>query len=58
MAALAGVLEESLFLGAHYRLYVRPGDALVMADSPDPRPTGPVCLLLPAEKVQVYAREP
>jgi ABC-type Fe3+/spermidine/putrescine transport system ATPase subunit len=53
--SLTGVLEESLFLGAHYRHYIRVGDAVVMADSPDPRPPGPVRLTLLAEKVQVYA---
>ena len=52
--ALAGVLEESLFLGAHYRHYVRVGSSLVLADSPDPRPSGPVRLALPSEKVQIY----
>jgi ABC-type Fe3+/spermidine/putrescine transport system ATPase subunit len=54
MLALSGVLEESLFLGAHYRHYVRVGSSLLLADSPDPRPSGPVRLLLPSEKVQVY----
>jgi ABC-type Fe3+/spermidine/putrescine transport system ATPase subunit len=52
--ALNGVLEESLFLGAHYRHYIRLGDVVVMADSPEQRPAGPVRLVLPAEKVQVY----
>jgi ABC-type Fe3+/spermidine/putrescine transport system ATPase subunit len=52
--ALTGVLEESLFLGAHYRHYIRLGDVVVMADSPDLRPAGPVRLVLPIEKVQVY----
>jgi ABC-type Fe3+/spermidine/putrescine transport system ATPase subunit len=52
--ALNGVLEESLFLGAHYRHYIRLGDMVVMADSPEQRPAGPVRLVLPAEKVQVY----
>ena len=52
--ALTGVLEESLFLGAHYRHYIRLGDIVVMADSPDLRPVGPVRLVLPIEKVQVY----
>jgi ABC-type Fe3+/spermidine/putrescine transport system ATPase subunit len=51
---LNGVLEESLFLGAHYRHYVRVGSSLVLADSPAPRPPGPVRLALPSEKVQVY----
>ncbi len=52
--ALDGVLEESLFLGAHYRHYIRLGRVVVMADSPDLRPAGPVRLVLPSEKVQVY----
>jgi ABC-type Fe3+/spermidine/putrescine transport system ATPase subunit len=52
--ALNGVLEESLFLGAHYRHYIRLGGVVVMADSPDPRSTGPIRLVVPAEKVQVY----
>ena len=52
--ALTGVLEESLFLGGHYRHYIRVGDVVVMADSPDLRPAGPVRLVLPIEKVQVY----
>jgi ABC-type Fe3+/spermidine/putrescine transport system ATPase subunit len=52
--ALNGILEESLFLGAHYRHYIRLGDVVVMADSPELRPAGPVRLVLPAEKVQVY----
>ena len=52
--ALNGVLEESLFLGAHYRHYIRLGDVVVMADSPEQRPAGPVRLVLPAEEVQVY----
>ncbi len=51
---LTGVLEESLFLGAHYRHYIRLADAVVMADSPDPRAAGPVRLVLAAEKMQVY----
>jgi len=55
--AVAGVLEKSLFLGAHYRHYIRLANGLVMADSPDPRPAGPVRLALPGEKIQVYGRE-
>jgi hypothetical protein len=54
MMALAGVLEESLFLGAHYRHYVRLGASLILADSPDPRPSGPVRLVVSSDKVQVY----
>ena len=54
--ALTGILEESLFLGAHYRQYIRVGRIVVMADSADPRPTGAVRLVLPSEKVQVYGQ--
>jgi ABC-type Fe3+/spermidine/putrescine transport system ATPase subunit len=53
---LEGVLEESLFLGAHYRQYVRIGGIVVMADSVEPRPLGAVRLVLPAGKVQVYGQ--
>jgi ABC-type Fe3+/spermidine/putrescine transport system ATPase subunit len=52
---LSGTLEESLFLGAHYRHYVRLGGTLVMADSAEPRTPGPVRMLIPADKLQVYA---
>jgi ABC-type Fe3+/spermidine/putrescine transport system ATPase subunit len=54
--ALTGILEESLFLGAHYRQYVRVGGIVVMADSADPRPTGACRLVIPAEKVQIYSQ--
>jgi ABC-type Fe3+/spermidine/putrescine transport system ATPase subunit len=56
--ALTGTLEESLFLGAHYRHYIRLGQVIVMADSPEPRPAGAVRLVVPAEKVQVYGQYP
>jgi ABC-type Fe3+/spermidine/putrescine transport system ATPase subunit len=52
--ALSGTLEESLFLGAHYRHYIRLGETLVMADSPDPRRAGPVRLAMLPEKLQIY----
>jgi ABC-type Fe3+/spermidine/putrescine transport system ATPase subunit len=55
--ALMGALEESLFLGAHYRHYIRVGDVIVMADSPDPRPAGAVRLVMPSDRVQVYSRQ-
>jgi ABC-type Fe3+/spermidine/putrescine transport system ATPase subunit len=51
---LSGTLEESLFLGAHYRHYIRLGETLVMADSPDPRRAGPVRLAMLPEKLQIY----
>jgi ABC-type Fe3+/spermidine/putrescine transport system ATPase subunit len=53
--ALTGTVEESLFLGAHYRHYVRVGGVVVMADSAGPRALGPVRLVLPSGRVQVYA---
>jgi ABC-type Fe3+/spermidine/putrescine transport system ATPase subunit len=51
---LAGQLEDSLFLGAYYRHYVRVGDAVVMVDGPSPVPAGPVWITVPVEKLQVY----
>ena len=51
---LAGVLEDSLFLGAFYRHYVRVGDALIMVDGPTAVPPGPVWVTVPVEKLQVY----
>jgi ABC-type Fe3+/spermidine/putrescine transport system ATPase subunit len=53
--ALSGILEESLFLGAHYRHYIRLGDGLVMADSATPRPPGPIRLVIPNDRLQIYA---
>ncbi len=55
--SLTGTLEESLFLGAHYRHYVRLGKVVVMADSPGPRAVGRVRLVLPSDRVQVYSRQ-
>jgi ABC-type Fe3+/spermidine/putrescine transport system ATPase subunit len=54
--ALTGTLEESLFLGAHYRHYIRLGEVIVMADSPEPRPGGAVRLVVPSDRVQVYGK--
>jgi ABC-type Fe3+/spermidine/putrescine transport system ATPase subunit len=51
---LDGVVEESLFLGTHYRHYVRVGDALVMADSASPVEPGPVALAIAAGGLRVY----
>ena len=56
MITLTGALEESLFLGAHYRHYIRLGDVIVMADSPEPRPAGVVRLVMPSDRVQVYGK--
>ena len=54
--ALTGTLEESLFLGSHYRQYVRLGRIVVMADSAEPCPTGACRLVIPADKVQIYSQ--
>ncbi len=52
--SVLGELEESLFLGAHYRHYVRLPGAVVMADSADARATGTVRLHVPLERVHPY----
>jgi len=52
--ALRGVLEESLFLGSHYRHYVRVGDALVMVDGPVPEKPGLVTVTIPPDRLRVY----
>ena len=52
--ALAGTLEESLFLGAYYRHYVRVGAAVLMVDGPVPAPPGPVTITVPPDRVRVY----
>jgi ABC-type Fe3+/spermidine/putrescine transport system ATPase subunit len=54
--ALMGSLEESLFLGAHYRHYIRLGQIVVMADSAEPRPAGAVRIVVLSEKVQTYGQ--
>jgi ABC-type Fe3+/spermidine/putrescine transport system ATPase subunit len=56
--ALAGQLEETLFLGGHYRHYVRVGDAIVMVDSPAPRAAGPVRVSVAADALRVYPEHP
>ena len=56
MVTLAGSLEESLFLGAHYRHYIRLGQIIVMADSVEPRPAGAVRLAVFSDKIQVYGQ--
>ena len=48
--ALTGILEESLFLGTHYRQYIRIGEIVVMADSAESRPTGAVRLVAACRK--------
>jgi ABC-type Fe3+/spermidine/putrescine transport system ATPase subunit len=51
---LAGTLEESLFLGAYYRHYVRVGDAMLMVDGARPAPPGPVTITVPPDRIRVY----
>jgi len=52
--ALAGEVEERLFLGAFYRHYVRVGDALLMADSAEPVPHGRVRVRVAGDRWRVY----
>jgi ABC-type Fe3+/spermidine/putrescine transport system ATPase subunit len=51
---LRGDLEESLFLGAHWRHYVRIGDALVIVDGDAPHSPGPVGVRVPLDRLRVY----
>ncbi len=52
--ALAGRVEESLFLGTHYRHYVRLGTVLVMIDGAEPVPAGPVGVIIPPDALRVF----
>jgi ABC-type Fe3+/spermidine/putrescine transport system ATPase subunit len=52
--ALAGRLEESLFLGTHYRHYVRIGHSLLMVDGAGPVPAGPVSVVIAPDTLRVY----
>jgi len=52
--ALSGTLEESLFLGAYYRHYVRVGEAVLMVDGPVPVRPGPVTVSVPPERTRVF----
>ncbi len=52
--SLAGDLEESLFLGAHYRHYIRLRGAVVMADSAEAEPPGAVRIHIPADRIHPY----
>jgi ABC-type Fe3+/spermidine/putrescine transport system ATPase subunit len=53
-SALVGRVEERLFLGAFYRHYVRVGDTLLMADSPEPVGEGPVTVRVAPDRLRVY----
>src|SRR5213593_2401498 len=55
-ATLKGILEESLFLGAHYRHYVRVGDAVLLVDGPAPAKPGAVEVKIPAGRLRVFPR--
>jgi len=52
--ALPGRVEERLFLGTHYRHYVRVGDAIVMVDGAEPVPEGPVSVIIPPDALRVF----
>ena len=51
---LKGVLEESLFLGTHYRHYVRVGDSVLLVDGPSSAKAGPVEIKVPAGRLRVF----
>ena len=53
-SVLVGRVEERLFLGAFYRHYVRVGDTLLMADSPEPVGEGPVTVRVAPDRLRVY----
>ena len=52
--AVPGHLEESLFLGAHWRHYVRIGDTLVIIDGDAPHSPGPVRVRVPLDRLRVF----
>jgi putative spermidine/putrescine transport system ATP-binding protein len=54
LGLLKGVLEESLFLGTHYRHYVRVGDAVLLVDGPAPAKAGPVEVRVPLRRLRVF----
>jgi ABC-type Fe3+/spermidine/putrescine transport system ATPase subunit len=56
VATLRGVLEESLFLGAHYRHYVRVGPVVLLVDGPAPAKPGAVEVKIPAGRLRVFPR--
>jgi ABC-type Fe3+/spermidine/putrescine transport system ATPase subunit len=54
---LAGDLEESLFLGAHWRHYVRIGGDLVIVDGPAAERPGPVRVRVPLDRLRIYPHQ-
>ena len=53
-SSLKGNLEESLFLGAHYRHYVRVGDSVLLVDGPAPAKPGAVEIRVPVRRLRVF----
>ena len=54
VTTLKGLLEESLFLGAHYRHYVRVGDLVLLVDGPAPVKPGAVEIRVPVRRLRVF----
>jgi hypothetical protein len=55
--ALAGDLEESLFLGDRWRHYVRLGETLLIVDGDAPRAPGAVRVRVSPDRLRVYPRQ-
>jgi ABC-type Fe3+/spermidine/putrescine transport system ATPase subunit len=55
--ALVGQLEESLFLGAHWRHYVRIGQTLLIVDGDAPHAPGRVRVRVSPDRIRVYPRQ-
>ncbi len=51
---LTGRVEESLFLGAHYRHYVRLAESVILVDSAERVAAGPVRLGIPRDRLLVF----
>jgi len=54
---LDGDLEESLFLGAHWRHYVQIGGTLLIVDGDAPHSPGPVRVRVAHDRLRVYPRQ-
>jgi ABC-type Fe3+/spermidine/putrescine transport system ATPase subunit len=52
-----GDLEESLFLGAHWRHYVRIGGTMLIVDGDAPHSPGPVRVSVSRDRLRVYPRQ-
>jgi len=53
---LKGALEESLFLGVHYRHYVRVGETVLLVDGPTALTPGPVDIRVPVARLRLFPR--